>query len=83
MMRAFEPPLDTLGDVEVSVTARVGEARVALASVLSFAAGTVVPLDCSPDAPATLLVNGVAIATGDLVLTDEGSLAIEIRDVAT
>ena len=77
------PTLEALGDVEVVVSARLGNARLPLASVLSFAAGTIVPLDCAPDSPATLLVNGVAIAVGDLVATDEGGLAIEISAIST
>lgn len=82
MIGRESPALETLAEVEVAVSARLGSAHLPLSSVLSFAAGTVVTLDCAPDAPATLLVNGVAIAVGDLVLTDDGSLAVEIREVS-
>jgi len=74
--------LDALGEVEVTVSARVGRASVPLANVFALATGSVVSLDATPDAPAALLVNGVPIATGDLVVTEDGVLAFEIRNVS-
>ena len=73
--------LDALGEIEVFVSARLGLARVPLATAAGFAPGSVVLLDCPADAPVALLVNGVAIAAGELVLTDDGILAVEIRTV--
>lgn len=75
------PALEVLGEIEVVVSARLGDARVPLATAASFAEGAVVALDCSPDAPVTLLVNGVAIAMGDLVVTEDEVLAVEITHV--
>jgi flagellar motor switch/type III secretory pathway protein FliN len=74
--------LEALSHVEVSVCARVGGAQLPLAAVVGLAAGSIVTLDCSPDAPATVLVNGVPVASGDLVVTDDGVLAVEIVTVA-
>lgn len=79
MIESREVGLGVLGDVEVTVCARVGEARLPLSAVVSLSAGSVVPLDCRPDAPVTLVVNGVPVASGDLV-DDDGSLAFEIRE---
>jgi len=76
------PQLESLADVEVLVCARLGQARMPLNSVLSLTEGAVVPLDCAPDAPAILLVNGVGVASGDLVLMDDGMLAVEIHEVS-
>jgi flagellar motor switch/type III secretory pathway protein FliN len=73
--------LETLGEIEVAVSARIGFANVPLATAATFAEGSVVLLDCAPDAPVALLVNGVAIATGDLVVTEDGVLAVEILEV--
>lgn len=73
--------LEALGEIEVTVCARLGLARVPLATAAAFAQGSVVSLDCAADAPVTLLVNGVAIASGELVLTEEGALAVEIVKV--
>jgi len=81
MTRSAEPLLDVLGDVQVAVSARLGSANVPLSVAAAIAEGSVVPLDCAPDAPVTLLVNGVSIARGELVVTDDGVLAVEIHDV--
>lgn len=73
--------LEALGDVRVAVTALLGRATASIGDVLNYTPGTVVPLDVRADAPVPLLVNGVAVACGDLVATDDGSLAIEISDI--
>jgi flagellar motor switch protein FliN/FliY len=74
--------LDALGTVALDVRVILGSASVRVADVLGFAPGVVVPLDAAPDAPVALLVNGVAIAEGDLVVTEGGSLAVEIATIA-
>jgi flagellar motor switch protein FliN/FliY len=74
--------LDALGTVALDVRVILGSASVRVADVLDFAPGVVVPLDAAPDAPVALLVNGVAIAEGDLVVTEGGSLAVEIATIA-
>jgi flagellar motor switch/type III secretory pathway protein FliN len=78
MSRSDAGALDLLGDVVVSITAQLGNARIPLSGVLAFAPGAVIPLDCAADAPATLLVNGVAVAIGDIVVDEAGVLSIEI-----
>ncbi len=70
--------LDMLGPVVLDVRVVLGRTSVRVADVLAFAPGVVVPLDAAPQAPVALLVNGVAVAEGDLVVTDEGTLAVEI-----
>jgi flagellar motor switch/type III secretory pathway protein FliN len=74
--------LDALRAVALDVRVILGSAAVRVADVLGFAQGVVVPLDAAPDAPVALLVNGVAIAQGDLVVTEDGSLAVEIATIA-
>jgi flagellar motor switch protein FliN/FliY len=74
--------LEALGPVALDVRVILGSASVRVADVLGFAPGVVVPLDAAPDAPVALLVNGVAIAEGDLVVTEDGSLAVEIATIA-
>jgi flagellar motor switch protein FliN/FliY len=73
--------LAALNDVEVAVTIVVGTARCRVSDVLTFAEGVVVPLGASAQAPVDLLVNGVAIARGEIVELEDGSLAIEVRTV--
>ena len=73
--------LDMLGPVALDVRVVLGRTSVRVADVMAFAPGVVVPLDTSPQAPVALLVNGVAIAEGDIVVTDDGSLAVEIATI--
>jgi flagellar motor switch protein FliN len=73
--------LAALGDVEVVVTVSLGHARCRVNEVLAFGDGTIVPLGTSANAPVDLLVNGVAIASGNIVELENGVLAIEIRTV--
>jgi flagellar motor switch/type III secretory pathway protein FliN len=73
--------LETIGDVALEVRVLLGRGSVRVADVLGFAPGVVVPLDEAPDAPVALLVNGVPIAAGDIVVTDDGSLAVEIAEL--
>jgi flagellar motor switch protein FliN/FliY len=73
--------LESLGDVQVTVTVLLGRATVSIAELLSYAPGTIIPLDVRADAPVELFVNGVAIASGDLVTTDDGGLAVQIVEL--
>ena len=77
------PPLTlaSLGDIEVTVSVSVGRARCSVSEVLAFAEGTIVSLGVGADAPVELMVNGVVVATGDIVELDDGTLAIEVRAV--
>lgn len=74
--------LETLGDVRVDVSALLGRASATIGDVLNYAPGTIVPLDTRSDASVPLLVNGVAVASGDVVVTDDGRLAIEINEIS-
>ena len=74
---------DTLGilrDIKVSLRAQLGDATLSLGEILDLAAGAVIPLACAADAPATVMVNGVAVAIGDIVIDDDGALAVELRE---
>ncbi len=70
-----------IGDIEVAITVLLGSARRTIGEVLDFAPGVVVPLGQRADAPVQLLVNGVALAGGDIVELDDGSLGIEITEI--
>jgi len=74
--------VDSLADVAVDVTAMLGPARATIGEVLAYTTGSIVALDARADAPVPLLVNGVTVATGDVVVTEDGMLAIEISAVS-
>lgn len=80
-MTAARVSLDDLAEVALDVRVVLGRASARIADVLAYAPGTVVPLDMAPDAPVALLVNGVAVAEGDIVLADDGTLGVEILSV--
>jgi flagellar motor switch protein FliN len=73
--------IESLADVRVTVTAMLGRTTAPIGEVLAYAPGTVVSLDVSSDAPVPLLVNGVVVATGDLVTMEDGALAILIQEI--
>lgn len=73
--------LAALGDVEVSIAVTLGSARCKVSEVLAFTEGTVVVLGVRADAPVDLQVNGIIVASGDIVELADGALAVEIRDV--
>ncbi len=80
-MTSSRVSLDDLAEVALDVRVVLGRASVRIADVLAYTPGTVVSLDIAPDAPVALLVNGVAVAEGDIVLSDDGSLGVEILRV--
>jgi flagellar motor switch protein FliN len=73
--------LAALGDVEVSIAVTLGSSRCKVSEVLAFTEGTVVVLGARADAPVDLQVNGITVASGDIVELADGTLAVEIRDV--
>lgn len=73
--------LESLGEVQVTVTVLLGRATASIGELLAFTPGSIIRLDTRGDAPVELFVNGVAIASGDLVTTDDGGLAVQIVDL--
>jgi flagellar motor switch protein FliN/FliY len=74
--------ITALNDVEVCVTVSIGNARVRVSDVLAFAEGTIVPLGANANAPVEMLVNGIAVAVGEIIELEDGMLAIEIGEVS-
>jgi len=73
--------VETLADVRVQVSVLLGSCEAKVRDVLSLASGSVVPLQTRADASVEVLVNGVAVASGEIVELDDGALAVEIRDI--
>ena len=68
-------------DVPVRLWAELGRARMSAARAVSLPTGAVVELDREADAPIELYVDGMRFATGRLVVTDEGELAVSLETV--
>jgi flagellar motor switch protein FliN/FliY len=60
-----------VGHVAVQLSAIVGTAQLSIDELFALKRGDVVTLDASVDDPITLLLNGKAIARGELVAVEE------------
>lgn len=72
------PALDSLRDVPITVTARLGSATLPIADILRLGPGAVVELDQDVGAPVELTVRGVPFATGEVIVVDN-HFAIRIK----
>ena len=69
---------DSLLDMPLRVWAEIGRTRLPAAYVVGMPQGAIIDLDCEPDEPAELFVNGRLFGTGRLVLVDgEWALRVE------
>jgi flagellar motor switch protein FliN/FliY len=63
--------LDRLESVSVEVSVEIGRSQMTLGGALGLAPGSIVTLDRPADQPVDLLVNGRAIARGEVIVVDE------------
>ena len=75
------PLSESLRAVPVRVWAELGRARMPAGASLGIATGSVVELDREVDEPIDLYVDGMRLATGRLVVADDGSLQLEVETV--
>jgi flagellar motor switch protein FliN/FliY len=72
---------ESLMDMPLRVWAEIGRARMPAAFVVGTPKGAIIDLECGPDEPADLFVNGRHFGTGRLVLVEgEWALRIETLD---
>jgi flagellar motor switch protein FliN len=68
----------SLLDMPLRVWAEIGRTSLPAAFVVGMPSGAIIDLDCEPDEPADLFVNGRHFGTGRLVLVDgEWALRVE------
>jgi flagellar motor switch protein FliN/FliY len=72
---------DALRDVTIRVWAELGRTRMSSGRVVSLPGGAVVELDREVDAPIDLYADGMRFATGRLLVTEDGGLAVRIEHV--
>lgn len=70
--------LDSLRDVPITVTARLGHAVLPIGDILKLGPGAVVELEEGVTQPVELTVRGVPFATGEVVVVD-GHFAVRIK----
>ena len=63
--------LERLGQVTLELTVEVGRTRMTLGQALALGPGSVITLDRLADQPVDLLVNGKAVARGEVVVIDD------------
>jgi flagellar motor switch protein FliN/FliY len=72
---------DALRQVAVRVWAELGRTKMSSGRVVALPGGAVVELDREVDAPIDLYADGMRFATGRLLITDDGGLAVRIEQV--
>jgi flagellar motor switch protein FliN/FliY len=72
---------DALRDVTIRVWAELGRTRMSSGRVVTLPGGAVVELDREVDAPIDLYADGMRFATGRLLVTEDGGLAVRIEHV--
>jgi flagellar motor switch protein FliN/FliY len=72
--------LDLLLDIQMPVVVTLGRAEVPLKKLLQLAPGAVLTLDKSFGQPAELFVQGIPVATADVVVVDN-NFAVRIREL--
>jgi flagellar motor switch protein FliN/FliY len=74
--------VDFLRDVPVTVSAQLGHVVLPIGEVLKLSPGAVVELEEMTHQPITLMVRGVAFATGEVVVVDD-RFAVRIKTLLT
>ena len=72
--------IDRILDVPLSVSVRLGQAKIPIAELLRLDKNSVIELDQGSDAPLDILVNGKVLARGEVVIKGE-KLGIRITDI--
>lgn len=65
------PDLRRLSDVPVDVSVEMGRTRMTVGETLELHQGSIIPLNRMAGEPVDLLVNGTAVARGEVVVIDE------------
>jgi flagellar motor switch protein FliN len=75
------PLTDALRAVRVRVWAELGRTRMPSGRIVALPGGSVVELDRDVEAPIDLYADGMRFATGRLLVTEDGGLAVRIEHV--
>jgi flagellar motor switch protein FliN/FliY len=72
--------MNVLSDVSMRVTVQLGHTELRVRDLLGLSEGSVVELDQAPGTPVDVLVNGTAVARGDVVVVHD-ELGVRITEV--
>lgn len=73
--------LGLVAHVPVALTAVIGQVALSIEALFALRKGDLVPMDAACDAPITLMLNGKAVARGELVAVDD-TLGLRITELA-
>lgn len=76
-----KPDLALVGHVPVSLSIVVGDAEITMERLFGLKAGEVITMAQDIDQPVTVMLNGRAVATGELVAVGD-QFGVRIIDVA-
>jgi flagellar motor switch protein FliN/FliY len=74
--------IDLLMDVELRLTAELGQTRLTIREILELGAGSIVELNRLAGEPVDITVNNTLIAKGEVVVVDE-KFGIRVLDVVS
>ncbi len=67
-------------DIPVDLSVEIGRAQLSIKNILALQQGSVVELNCAAGEPMVILVNGKAIAMGEVVVVNE-KFGVRLTDV--
>jgi flagellar motor switch protein FliN/FliY len=77
----FNQDFALVGHVPVTLMAQIGSVSITVEQLFKLRTGDVVTMDEALDAPVTLLLNGKAIARGELLAVDD-QLGVRVTELA-
>jgi flagellar motor switch protein FliN/FliY len=79
---AVPQTLDVVKDVQLRLTAVLGEASLSVAELFALSENSILPLDRLADEPVDLVLDSRVVARGTLVIVDD-NFGIQITEVIT
>jgi flagellar motor switch protein FliN len=76
-----EKDLGLVGHVQVNLVAQLGTVQLTVERLFKLRAGDILEMDQALDAPVTLLLNGKAVARGELLAVDD-QLGVRVTELA-
>ena len=74
--------LDSLMDVQVTLSVEIGRSKLPIKQLISLNQGSVVELERGVNEPLDLMVNGTLIARGEVVVVD-GQFGLRLIDIVS
>jgi len=70
-----------LGIVPVDVTVEIGKTKKLISEIMEFGEGSIIELDKQSADPVDILANGILVAKGTVVVTEEENFGVKITEI--